>query len=76
MGQGSYDLVLANILANPLRQLAAAFAMLCPAGTVLLAGLLEAQAPEVAHAYSPWFDIETAARNDGWIALAGHRRAE
>ena len=73
---GPFDLVLANILAGPLRQLAPDLASLCPAGTLLLAGLLDAQAAEVADAYSPWFDIETAARRDGWIALIGHRRAE
>lgn len=74
--RGPYDLVLANILAGPLRQLAPGLARLCPAGTLLLAGLLEGQAGEVADAYAPWFDVETAARRDGWIALAGHRRAE
>jgi len=73
---GPFDLVLANILAGPLQQLAPELARLCPTGTLLLAGLLDAQAAEVADAYSPWFDIETAARRDGWIALIGHRRAE
>ena len=73
---GEFDLVLANILAGPLRQLAPEFARLCPAGTLLLAGLLEVQAAEVADAYRPWFDIDTAARRDGWIALTGHRRTE
>ena len=74
--RGPFDLVLANILAGPLCELAPGLARLCPAGTLLLAGLLEGQAGEVADAYAPWFDIETAARRDGWIALAGHRRAE
>ena len=73
---GEFDLLLANILAGSLQQLAPDLARLCPAGTLLLAGLLEAQAAEVADAYRPWFDIDTAARRDGWIALTGHRRAE
>jgi ribosomal protein L11 methyltransferase len=73
---GPFDLVLANILAGPLRQLAPDLARLCPAGTLLLAGLLDAQLAEVADAYGPWFDIETAAQRDGWIALTGQRRAE
>jgi ribosomal protein L11 methyltransferase len=73
---GPFDVVLANILAEPLRLLAPELAGFCPTGRLLLSGLLEAQAVEVADAYSPWFDIETAARRDGWIALAGHRRAE
>jgi len=74
--KGPFDLVLANILAGPLQHLAPELARLCPAGMLLLAGLLEGQATEVADAYAPWFDIETTARRDGWIALAGHRRAE
>lgn len=74
---GPFDLVLANILAGPLRALAPELAGHCrPGGAVLLAGLLDAQATEVAEAYGPWFDIETAARRDGWTALAGRRRAE
>ena len=74
---GPFALVLANILAGPLRQLAPELAGHCrPGGTVLLAGLLDAQAAEVAEAYGPWFDVETAARRDGWAALAGRRRAE
>ena len=48
----------------------------CACDILLLAGLLDAQAEEVAHAHRPCFDIEIAARRDGWIALAGHRRAE
>ena len=69
--------LLANILAGPLRQLAPELAGHCrPGGAVLLAGLLDAQAAEVAEAYGPWFDIETAARRDGWTTLAGRRRAE
>ena len=74
--QGSFDLVLANILAGPLQQLAPTLADLCPTGTLLLAGLFEGQATAVADAYAPWFDIETAARREEWIVLAGHRRAE
>jgi ribosomal protein L11 methyltransferase len=74
---GPFDLVVANILAEPLRRLAPELAGHCrPGGAVLLAGLLDAQAAEVAAAYGPWFDIETAARRDGWTALAGRRRAE
>lgn len=73
---GLFDLVIANILAAPLVQLAPDLARYCrPDGRLLLAGILEAQAGTVADAYRPWFDIRTAARRDGWTALAGHRRA-
>ena len=74
---GPFDFVLANILAGPLRQLAPELERHCrPGGAVLLAGLLDSQAVEVAESYGPWFDIETAIRRDGWTALAGRRRAE
>jgi ribosomal protein L11 methyltransferase len=74
---GSFDLVLANILAGPLIELAPRLAANCRAGgTIVLAGLLESQGAEVAQSYRPWFDIETSAERDGWILLAGRRRAE
>ncbi|HEY7753399.1 MAG TPA: 50S ribosomal protein L11 methyltransferase [Steroidobacteraceae bacterium] len=74
---GPFDVVLANILAGPLVELAPALARFCaPGGAIALAGLLDAQAPEVTRAYGPWFDIEPAARRDGWTMLAGRRRVE
>ena len=45
-------------------------------GAVVLAGMLSAQADEVAQAYRPWFDIGPVAEREGWILLAGRRRAE
>jgi len=45
-------------------------------GALVLAGLLERQAAEVAQAYGPWFDIGPAAEREGWTLLAGRRRAE
>ena len=75
--QGVFDCVVANILAGPLCQLAPDLARHCRAGgAVLLAGLLDEQAAEVAQAYGPWFDIETAAQREGWTSLTGCRRAE
>ncbi len=75
--EGVFDLVVANILAQPLIELAPALAARCRAGgALLLAGMLEPQGAEVAQAYGPWFDVETAARREGWITLAGRRRAE
>ncbi len=74
---GPFDQVVANILARPLVELAPALARHCiPGGAILLAGMLETQGEEVARAYGPWFDIETAALREGWITLAGCRRAE
>jgi ribosomal protein L11 methyltransferase len=49
---GPFDLVIANILAQPLIELAPAIAnVMAPGGTLILAGLLESQADAVANAY-------------------------
>jgi ribosomal protein L11 methyltransferase len=72
-----FDLVLANILARPLIELAPRLAMLCRAGGVIaLAGMLACQAAEVAAAYRPWFDIAPESEREGWTLLAGRRRVE
>jgi ribosomal protein L11 methyltransferase len=74
--EGPFDLVVANILAGPLIELAPRLAAYSGSGgAIALAGLLGRQADEVAQAYRPWFDIETSAERDGWILLSG-RRAE
>jgi ribosomal protein L11 methyltransferase len=74
---GFYDIVLANILAGPLIELAPRLARLAGAGgEIVLAGMLERQAAEVAQAYGPWFDIAPEAEREGWSLLAGRRRAE
>jgi ribosomal protein L11 methyltransferase len=73
----SCDIVLANILAGPLVELAPRLARLAVAGgEILLAGMLVRQAAEVAQAYEPWFDIGPEAEREGWALLAGRRRAE
>jgi ribosomal protein L11 methyltransferase len=47
-----FDLIIANILAGPLIELAPDFAKaLAPGGTIILAGLLDTQAEAVAAAY-------------------------
>jgi ribosomal protein L11 methyltransferase len=74
---GPFDVVVANILAGPLVALAPRLAAHCRiGGAILLAGMLDHQGDDVARAYGPWFDIETAARREAWITLAGCRRAE
>ncbi|HWN07626.1 MAG TPA: 50S ribosomal protein L11 methyltransferase [Steroidobacteraceae bacterium] len=74
---GAFDIVLANILAGPLVEVAPRLARLArPDGEIVLAGLLTRQAAEVAQAYEPWFDIDPKAEREGWTLLAGRRRAE
>jgi len=71
-----YDVVLANILAEPLIGMAPRFASAARAGGALvLAGLLAAQADAVAGACAPWFDMERPRIRDGWAGLAGCRRS-
>ena len=69
------DLVVANILANPLKLLAPLLAARCRrAGRIAVAGILESQAEDVAAAYAPWFEMTEWDREEGWIALEGMRR--
>jgi ribosomal protein L11 methyltransferase len=69
------DLVVANILARPLIVLAPLLAAHCRAGgRIVLAGVLDAQADEVAAAYAPWFDMARNGVAEGWVALEGQRR--
>ncbi len=68
------DLLLANILAGPLAALAPRFASLVrTGGMIVLSGLMEHQAEEVARAYRAWFDIRTFGLREGWIAMDGRR---
>lgn len=67
-----YDLVVANILAQPLIELAPRLAR--RGARVALAGILEAQAAEVAQAYAPWFDMMLAGCDEGWALLEGARK--
>lgn len=68
------DIVLANILARPLIELAPTLAnRVRPGGAIVLAGLLERQADEVRAAYAPWFEFEADGRKDGWNRLSGRR---
>ncbi|MSQ53954.1 MAG: 50S ribosomal protein L11 methyltransferase [Betaproteobacteria bacterium] len=72
---GNYDIVLANILANPLIVLAPLLAARCAAGgRIALSGILESQASEVMDAYAGRFELAVAGTEDGWVLLAGTRR--
>ena len=72
--QGSYQTVLANILATPLKVLAP---LLCahvqPGGHLVLAGILERQADELKEAYASYLQLEVADSEDGWILMTAHR---
>jgi ribosomal protein L11 methyltransferase len=72
--QGGSPLVLANILAAPLIELAEPLTgLLAPAGTLVLAGLLDEQAEEVIAAYQPWLSLRPWRQLEGWTCLSGTR---
>jgi ribosomal protein L11 methyltransferase len=69
------DVVLANILAGPLIEMAARLAELTkPAGLIALSGILEHQANAVIEAYEPWFDMHTVVTKDEWVRIDGQKR--
>ena len=76
MAAGEYPLVLANILATPLKMLAP---LLCghvaAGGHLVLAGILDRQADELKAAYAPWIALEVANTVDGWILMTGRKPA-
>ena len=71
---GEYDLVLANILATPLRVLAP---LLCAhvrqGGHLVLAGILTRQLDELRSAYAPWLALEVSDEEDGWILMTARK---
>ena len=67
------DIVVANILANPLIVLAPLLTALC-SHRLALSGVLESQFDDVAQAYSDSFELAVADREDGWILITGQRR--
>jgi ribosomal protein L11 methyltransferase len=72
--RGHYDVVLANILATPLKLLAPLLAgHVAPGGWLVMAGILERQADELTAAYGPWLDVQVADREDGWILMTARR---
>ncbi|MDR3419528.1 MAG: 50S ribosomal protein L11 methyltransferase [Nevskia sp.] len=71
----SVDIVLANILARPLIELAPTLSRCVrPGGSIVLAGVLQTQADEVRAAYAPWFDFDDDGLREDWACLSGTRR--
>ncbi len=74
LAQGTYNTVLANILATPLKVLAP---LLCShvqaGGHLVLVGILERQEEELIQAYATHLTLKVADREDGWILMTAHR---
>lgn len=68
------DTLLANILAQPLIDLASKLAgRVRPGGNLVLSGILSSQAREVMAAYEPWFIMDEPVQREEWIRLTGRR---
>ncbi len=68
------DVLLANILAGPLMQLAPSFAELTHDGSdIVLSGILDSQADDVSAHYQPYFKMQKARQFDDWMRLSGVR---
>jgi len=78
-GSRRFDVVIANILANPLERLAPTLVRyLQPGGTIVLSGILERQVDAVTAAYrraSAALALSVVGKQDGWVVLAGTRSA-
>lgn len=69
------DIVVANILTNPLLALAPLLANAClQSGRIVLSGILVEQVDKVIAAYAHWFDLRLWRAEQGWACLAGSKR--
>jgi ribosomal protein L11 methyltransferase len=74
--KGSYEVVLANILATPLKMLAPLLcAHVAPGGSLVLAGILARQAEELQAVYAPYLSLQVTDEEDGWILMTATRDA-
>jgi ribosomal protein L11 methyltransferase len=72
----SYNVVIANILAQPLVSLSKVLSLLCQkqVGRIALSGLMEDQVDAVLKAYDPYFtDMSIVRKSRGWVLLEGTR---
>ncbi|MFQ2078612.1 50S ribosomal protein L11 methyltransferase [Aeromonas veronii] len=68
------DIVVANILAGPLRELAPLIAGHGKPGSLMaLSGVLESQAPELETIYGQWFEMDPTAVKEEWCRLSGRK---
>ena len=74
LAEAQYDMVVANILTNPLKAMAPMLAgRVRHGGRLVLSGILIAQAQEVMDIYAPWCAFETPETDEGWVRLVGQR---
>ena len=73
LNNDKFEIVIANILSNPLRILAPALAKLTN-NTLVLSGILDTQSEELIDIYKPWFKVSVIDTLDGWALLQCERR--
>ena len=70
------EVVVANILAGPLAQLADTIsALVATGGQLALSGILSNQAQEVIDAYSPWFTIDSVVEKEDWVRIVATKNS-
>ncbi len=75
LAKQTYDIVLANILANPLRLLGSLLASHTKSGgNIVLSGILAEQADEMMAIYQEWFDMNPPIFDEGWACLSGIKK--
>ena len=74
LAKGGFDLVLANILATPLKVLAPLLcAHVAPGGHLVLAGILSRQTDELREAFAPWVELAVSDQEDGWALMTAQK---
>ncbi len=74
LGEAQYDMVVANILTNPLKAMAPMLAgRVRRGGQLVLSGILLAQAQDVMDVYAPWCAFQAPVADEGWVRLVGQR---
>ncbi|MCG6861017.1 MAG: 50S ribosomal protein L11 methyltransferase [Chromatiaceae bacterium] len=71
------DLLLANILAGPLVELAPRLSVLVRFdGSIALSGIIREQSAQIEDAYRPWFELEAPRMQGEWALLSGRRKPD
>jgi ribosomal protein L11 methyltransferase len=74
LASGAYDVVLANILATPLKVLAPLLcAHVAQGGHLVLAGILSRQATELQEEYAHWLRMSVTDEQEGWVLMTAQR---
>ena len=71
----TYPVVVANILASALDQLAETIsAQVAPGGMLAMSGILKGQEDELLLRFAPWFDQLQVTQQEDWVRISGRRR--